>query len=31
MEEGIAVDLTDETYDSEVLESDALVLVDFLG
>ena len=29
MEDGIAVDLTDENYDSEVLESDALVLVDF--
>jgi len=29
MEEGMAVDLTDESYDSEVLESEALVLVDF--
>jgi thioredoxin 1 len=29
MEDGIAVDLTDDTYDSEVLESEALVLVDF--
>ena len=29
MEDGIAVDLTDDNYDSEVLESEALVLVDF--
>ena len=29
MEAGVAVDLTDDSYDSEVLESDALVLVDF--
>jgi len=29
METGVAVDLTDDSYDSEVLESDALVLVDF--
>ena len=29
MADCVAVDLTDESYDSEVLESDALVLVDF--
>ena len=29
MADGVAVELTDETYDSEVLASDALVLVDF--
>lgn len=29
MEDGTAVDLTDDSYDSEVLDSEALVLVDF--